>query len=119
MNVVSLTEDDGQVVAVLNGDIDVAEVDRVSSQILAAMHNDNRSIVIDLSRVTYLDSTGIQMLFDLVRKFHAARQAVGLVVPEESPLSTLVKITHVHEACPVAANVGACFEALGSDARLY
>lgn len=120
MNAVSLTENEGQVVAALNGDIDVSEVDRVSSQILAATHNEVRSIVIDLSGVTYLDSTGIQMLFDLIRKFHSARQAVAVVVPEESPLSTLIKITHVHEACPVGATVEACLEALGGgDATLY
>src|SRR5687768_3045934 len=110
MNVVTLTEDEGKVVAALNGDIDVAEVDRVTSQILAAVNNDIRAIVVDLSKVTYLDSTGIQMLFDLIRKFHSARQAVAVVVPEESPLFTLLKITHVHEACPVAATVEACFE---------
>lgn len=119
MNVVSLTEVDGQVVAALNGDIDVSEVDRVTSQILAAMHNAIRSIVVDLSRVTYLDSTGIQMLFDLIRKFHSARQAVALVVPEASPLSTLMKITHIHEACPVAPSVDACFDAIGNDGKLY
>lgn len=119
MNVVSLTEDNGQVVAALTGDIDVSEVDRVTSQILAATHNEVRSVVVDLSRVTYLDSTGIHMLFDLIRKFHAARQAVGLVVPENSPLSTLMKITHVHEACPVTPTIDACLEAIGNDGKLY
>ena len=119
MNVVSITEQDGQLVAALNGDIDVAEVDRVSSQILAAVQNDVRAVVIDLSQVSYLDSTGIQMMFDLIRRFHSSRQAVGIVVPVSSPLSTLLKITHVHEACPVAATVEECFQAIGSDAKLY
>ena len=119
MNVVSITETEGQVVAALNGDIDVSEVDRVSSQILGAVNNDVRAIVVDLSKVSYLDSTGIQMLFDLIRRFHSARQAVGVVVPESSPLSTLLKITHVHEACPVAPTVESCFEAIGNDAKLY
>jgi anti-anti-sigma factor len=119
MNVVSIHESEGQVVAALSGDIDISEVDRVSSQIIAAIHNDIRAIVVDLSKVSYLDSTGIQMLFDLIRRFHSARQAVAVVVPESSPLSTLLKITHVHEACPVGPTVEACFEAIGNDAKLY
>ena len=119
MNVVTITEDDGQVVAALKGDIDIAEVDRVTTQVLAAMHNDVRAVVVDLSGVTYLDSTGIQMLFDLIRRFHSARQAVAVVVPVQSPLQTLLKITHVQEACPVAPSVADAFEAIGSDAKLY
>lgn len=119
MNIVSIVEQEGQVVATLSGDIDVAEVDRVNSQILAEVDNDVRVIVVDLTHVTYLDSTGIQMMFDLIRRFHSARQAVGIVVPETSPLSTLLKITHVHEACPVAPTVDECFQTLGNDAKLY
>ena len=119
MNVVSITDDEGQVVSALHGDIDVSEVDRVSSQILAAVHSEVRSVVIDLTRVTYLDSTGIQLLFDLIRRFHSARQAVALAVPEQSPLQTLLKITHIHEACPAVATVDAAFEAIENDAKLY
>lgn len=119
MNVVSFSEHDGLVVATLSGDIDVAEIDRVNSQILAEVHNEVRAVVVDLSRVTYLDSSGIQLMFDLIRRFHSSRQAVGLVVPESSPLSTLLKITHVHEACPVAQTVEDCLQAIGSDAKLY
>ena len=119
MNIVSFFEQDGLVVATMTGEIDVAEVDRVNSQILAEVGNDVRAVVIDLSSVTYLDSSGIQLMFDLVRRFHSARQAVGIVVPETSPLSTLLKITHVHEACPVAQTVEECLQAIGSDAKLY
>ena len=119
MNPVILTENAGQVVARLAGDIDVSQVDQVTSAILGGVPNSVRTIVIDLSDVSYLDSTGIQMLFDLIRRFHSARQAIGVVVPTESPLSTLLKITHVHEACPVAQTVEACLESVSSDSKLY
>lgn len=119
MNAVTIVEQDGHVVAGLAGDIDVSEVDRVTSEVIGAVHNQVQAIVIDLSRVTYLDSTGIQMLFDLIRRFHAARHAVGVVVPGDSPLSTLLKITHVHEACPVAPTVQACLSSLENDSKLY
>lgn len=119
MNSVTIAEQDGHVVAGLAGDIDVSEVDRVTSEILGGVPNHVQAVVIDLSRVSYLDSTGIQMLFDLIRRFHSARQAVGVVVPEQSPLATLLKITHVHEACPVAPSVEASLAALESDSKLY
>ena len=119
MNIVSVAGQDGRVVATLAGDIDAGEVDRVNSQILAEVDNDVRVVLVDLTHVTYLDSSGIQLMFDLIRRFHAARQAVGIVVPESSPLSTLLKITHVHEACPVSPTVEECFQAIGNDAKLY
>ena len=119
MNAVTIVEQDGHVVAALAGDIDVSEVDRVTSEVLGAVQNHVQAVVVDLTRVTYLDSTGIQMLFDLVRRFHSARQGVGVVVPEQSPLSTLLKITHVHEACPVAPTVEACLSALENNSKLY
>ena len=119
MNAVTIVEQDGHVVAGLRGDIDVSEVDRVTSEILGAVQNHVPAIVVDLSNVTYLDSTGIQMMFDLIRRFHSARQAVAVVVPEDSPLATLLKITHVHEACPVGPTIEACLNALESDSKLY
>ncbi len=119
MNLVSIAEEDGHVVASLTGDIDVAGVDRVSSQLLAAVDNEVRGVVVDLAQVTYLDSSGIQLMFDLIRRFHSARQAVGIAVPETSPLSTLLKITHVHEACVVAPTVEECLQAMGADPKLY
>ena len=119
MSRVSIIDEDGQVVLRLMGDIDASEVDAVNSQILGAVHNDAHGIVVDLSKVTYLDSAGIQMLFDLIRRFHAARQGVAVAVPGDSPLATLLKITHVHEACPVAASIAECIEALGIDSKLY
>ena len=119
MSRVSIVDEDGQIVLRLEGDIDAAQVDAVNSQILGAVDNDAHDVVVDLSKVTYLDSAGIQMLFDLIRRLHAARQGVAVAVPSDSPLATLLKITHLDEACPVAANVEECIDALDSDSKLY
>lgn len=114
-----MEEVSGRVVARLGGEIDLENVDRVSGQLISAVPNTARGVVVDLSDVTYLDSAGIQMLFDLVRRMNTARQEIAIAVPDGSPLATLLKITHMHEACPVAPTVEECVEALTSDAKLY
>ena len=119
MNPISVSDEDGRVIVRLAGDIDAAQVDGINSQILGGVRNEATVVVIDLSKVTYLDSAGIQMLFDLIRRCHAARQAVAVAVPGDSPLVTLLKITHVHQACPVAGSVDECLQALRSDSKLY
>lgn len=119
MSTVAVEERSGRMIARLAGEIDLQDVDRVSGQVLSAVPNSARGVVLDLSDVTYLDSAAIQMLFDIVRRMNTARQEVAIAVPESSPLATLLKITHVHEACPVAPTVDECLEALTRDAKLY
>lgn len=107
------------VIVQLSGDIDMTSVERVSGGIQSAVKNDDRGVVLDLAGVNYLDSSGIQMLFELIRKLHTTRQSISVAVPEGSPLVTLLKITHIHEACPVAPTVEECLEAVESDPKLY
>ena len=107
------------VIVQLSGDIDMTAVERVSGGIQSAIKNNDRGVVLDLGEVRYLDSSGIQMLFDLIRKLHTTRQSIALAVPEDSPLVTLLKITHIHEACPVAPTVEECLGSMESDPKLY
>lgn len=119
MSSVEVEEVAGRMIARLGGEIDLQDVERVSGEVLSAVPNSARGVVVDLSDVTYLDSAGIQMLFDIVRRMNTARQEIAIAVPEGSPLATLLKITHVHEACPVAPTVDECLDALNRDAKLY
>lgn len=107
------------VIVQLAGEIDMTAVERVSGGIQSAVNNDDRGVVIDLAEVGYLDSSGIQMLFELIRKLHTTRQSISIAVPEGSPLVTLLKITHIHEACHVAATVEECLGAIETDPKLY
>ena len=93
------------VVARLEGDIDLANTPSVSAVILESVPNDAVGLVVDLTDVRYIDSVGIRMLFTFVRSLHASRQGIAIVVPQESPVRKLLKITHLDEATVFRASV--------------
>jgi stage II sporulation protein AA (anti-sigma F factor antagonist) len=107
------------VVARLSGDLDIANVEQVRLHILDSMPSDGHGLIVDLSSTRYVDSAGVHMLFALVRRLEAKRQAVAVAVPEGSPVATLLKITNVSEAAPVCSTVEECAEALREDPGLY
>jgi anti-sigma B factor antagonist len=78
------------------------EIDLSNAAEFAAVLNDVRysasGLVIDLSEVSYIDSSGIAALFDLVGQDHAR---VGLVVPESSPIRRVLSIARLPGAAPL------------------
>jgi anti-anti-sigma factor len=109
---VEVTRQGGVVVARLDGDIDLANTPAVSATVLEAVPNDAVGLVVDLAAVRYIDSVGVRMLFTFVRSLHAARQGMAVAIPPESPVRTLLKITHLDEATIFRASVEEAADAL-------
>jgi anti-sigma B factor antagonist len=103
---------DDAVVARLEGDIDLANTPTLSATILEAIPNDAIGLIVDLTDVRYIDSVGIRMLFTFVRSLHASRQGMAVVVPADSPVQKLLKITHLDEAAVFRGTVDDAIVAL-------
>jgi anti-sigma B factor antagonist len=88
-----LVEDGAFLIGKLEGDIDLATARELSSEILRGVPTDARGLVLDLSAVRYLDSTGVSMLLDLHRSLEAKRQRLGVVLPSTSHLWRLFEVT--------------------------
>ncbi len=85
----------------LGGEIDMTNAAYVRDELLASVPNDALALVIDLSGCRYLDSAGIEILFDLSRRLARRRQQLLLVVPAESPLRRVLGLTEVESAAPI------------------
>jgi anti-sigma B factor antagonist len=109
---IDITRVDDAVVARLEGDIDLANTPTLSATILEAIPNDAIGLIVDLTDVRYIDSVGIRMLFTFVRSLHAARQGMAVVVPADSPVQKLLKITHLDEAAVFRGTVDDAIVAL-------
>ena len=68
-------------VARLAGEIDLSNAAMLRRAITDAVPNRDVELVVDLSRVRYLDSAGIAMLFDLARRLGEHNQRLTMVVP--------------------------------------
>jgi anti-anti-sigma factor len=66
----------------LRGDIDLSNAEALQGVAEGAVPNTAKGLVLDLSGVTFLDSTGLRLLFRLARRLGDRQQSLRLVVPE-------------------------------------
>ena len=63
------------VVAAVSGEIDGSNAGEVQRAVAEHVPTTARSLVIDLSQTSYIDSTGVELLFELARRLSSRRQA--------------------------------------------
>lgn len=90
-----LTTADGVVLARLTGEIDLSNARRIEEAIVLAAPNHIQAVVLDLSSLEYLDSAGIQLLYELRQRLQIRGQGLGLVIPEESPAGDALRLAGV------------------------
>ena len=88
-----MREDAGLKIGTVEGDVDLASARDLAAEILEAVPSNAQALVLDLTAVRYLDSTGVSMLLDLHRSLDARRQRLCVVLPRTSHLWRLFEIT--------------------------
>lgn len=97
----------------LRGEIDLSNADALAEVAADAVPNSARGLVLDLSAVTYLDSTGLRLVFRLARRLGDRQQALRLVVPEASRIARVLDLAGVG----TVAQVLRTYDPDSSDAR--
>lgn len=78
MTVSSITEQSGRVVVALTGEIDMENAPQVRRALLDNMKQ-KRDILVDLSQVTYIDSSGIASLIEGLQAARKQKNDLALV----------------------------------------
>jgi anti-anti-sigma factor len=68
----------------LSGEVDASNAAELGQRLTAAVPNTAMGMVLDLSETSYLDSSGVQLLFELADRLRRRQQRLQLVVPEGS-----------------------------------
>lgn len=102
---VRVSDDAGWPVAQLSGAIDLSNVEELRLRLERAVSNRAHGLVLDLSAVTYLDSTGLRLLFRLARQLGNRQQRLHLVVPDSSRISRVLEIAGVASVIPIASDL--------------
>jgi anti-anti-sigma factor len=105
---------DGVLVARLEGELDLSNIREIRSSVLREMGNDLLGLVVDLSGVRYLDSAGIQVIYELREHLAARGQELRLVVPQDA---LIMKTLELVDAVSVVGIVGTAEAALGAFSR--
>ena len=103
---VHVLEDPAWPVARLVGQIDLSNVEELRVRLERAVGNRATGLVLDLSEVTFLDSTGLRLVFRLARELADRQQSLQLVVPDDSLVKRVLTLTGVGAVAEVVAEHG-------------
>lgn len=98
---VAIEERDGVVVARVTGELDIAGANQTRETIVEAVPTTARGLVIDFSRLDFIDSSGIAMLFALARRLSSRRQEMRVVAAQEGPVNRVLEIVEFEKAAPI------------------
>lgn len=103
--ILDIRAEDGVVVAQLKGEIDLANARPIGSLITGAVTNDVRGVVLDLTDTTYLDSSGVHLVFELHERLRARQQRLVLAIPAGSRIRRVLDLVNVEAVIPVVPDV--------------
>lgn len=96
-------EENGFMVVSLSGDVDLSTSPDARKAILAALDGD-KGVLVDLSKVDYLDSSGVASLVEAFQLARGKKQTFGLVGVSSSALSVL-KLARLDTVFPIHESV--------------
>lgn len=99
----STKEEGGYLVLELEGEVDLTCSPEARKQILDVLSK-GKDILVDLSNVTYIDSSGVASLVEGYQTAKKCGQKFGLIGVSEAALSVL-KLARLDKVFPIHANV--------------
>jgi len=102
---VTARSDGDTVLIVIEGEIDLSNADHVEGEITAAISNRTMSAAIDLTAVTYVDSIGMRVLFELATRLETAQIGLKLVAPIGSPARRVIEISGLNAVVDIEPHV--------------
>jgi anti-anti-sigma factor len=93
------------VVAHLNGAIDVANAATIEAELSDAVPNTAAGLIIDLSGVSFMDSSGLRILFVIDEALRSRRQDLRLVLDQGSNLSRTLELVHMNDVVPLCTDI--------------
>ena len=87
----------------VEGEIDVSNIGHLGERLRRALSNRGTALIVDLTETTYLDSAGLNLLFQLARELAERQQQLHLVVVPTSPIARVIGIVGLDSAVPTHA----------------
>jgi anti-anti-sigma factor len=95
------------------GEVDASNVEQLSEELLEAVPNNARALVLDLSQTSYIDSSGIGLIFNAAARLRNRRQELRLVVPPRSFVAEVLAAVSMGDAVSIDPAMADALEAVG------
>jgi len=98
---VTITTEGDHVTVSIAGEIDLSNADQVEDDVTSAISNHCTSASVDLTDVTYVDSVGMRLFFNLVAQLRTAQIELKIIAPQSSPARRIVDISGLNAVVTV------------------
>ena len=99
---VERTSQDGVELVLVEGEVDIASASRLITVLNSSVADAIKSVIVDLSHVGFMDSTGLALLINANRRLTLRRKGFAVICPP-GPLRRVFEITDMIETlhvCP-------------------
>jgi anti-anti-sigma factor len=107
---------DGYEVLAVEGELDIATAPRMLAALNEALASMVRPLIVDLSKVDFMDSTGLALLMNAHRRVRRLGQGFAIVCPG-GPISRLFEIADMVESLHVHPDRHSALRAATQPAR--
>ena len=111
---ITFSTDGDVVVASVRGEIDMSNAGEIGEAIGRRLSNEALAFVFDLSACEYVDSAGIQLIYELQEKLRNRGQDIRVVIAPGALISEALHLTDVPRAVGAAETVEAAVTSLRS-----
>jgi anti-sigma B factor antagonist len=108
---------DGIVIARIDGEIDMSNANRLGNSLTGHLTNDMLGLVIDMAGVRYIDSAGIQVVYELSERLKSRNQGLRLVVPPDSVVARTLELVNASDTIGVVDSADDAMAALSSSGK--
>jgi anti-anti-sigma factor len=92
-------------VARITGEIDLSNVATIRDALTQGVPNHAMALVVDLSPISYLDSSGIQLIYQLREDLRVRGQDLVLVIPPVSAANAALRLAGVEQHIKTAPDL--------------
>jgi stage II sporulation protein AA (anti-sigma F factor antagonist) len=83
------------------GDVDIIKAPTLRTDLMGAVDNHHAGLVVDLSDVSYIDSAGVNVLFEVADQMRQHQLGMAVVIPEGSLVERVVTIVDLGSVAPI------------------
>jgi len=115
---IEIEQRNGLVVARIDGEVDISNIAEVKRRLTTCVPNSALGLVVDLSGTSYLDSSGLHLLFEISRALDTRRQRICVVAPEGTASGHVLLLTGFDKVVPMSSTVAKAMEAIANESRV-
>jgi anti-anti-sigma factor len=100
-----LIRDGRVIVARMPVEVEISQAPLLRGQLMQAVENRDLGLVVDMTATQYLDSSGVNMLFEIGEGLAARQLQMAVVMPQGGLVERVVSIVNLGSAMPIHRDV--------------